>query len=86
MLALINQICLTREAKSEASVLTLLREPQLITRKHIEREEALLPEIPPGRIKIARGGGKSGRPRSSSMVPHRRPWSSEIACANPWRT
>jgi hypothetical protein len=68
MLALIKQICLTREAKPEASVLTLLREPQLITKQHLEREEALLQEIASGMVKIAKGCGKSWRPRSSSTA------------------
>jgi hypothetical protein len=39
-------------------VLTLLREPQLITKKHLEREEALLQEIASGMVKIAKGCGK----------------------------
>jgi hypothetical protein len=69
MLALINHICLTCEAKPEASVLTLLREPQLTTKKHLERAEALLQEIASGMVKIAKGCGKSWRPRSSSTAP-----------------
>jgi hypothetical protein len=72
VLALIDQICLTCEAKPEASVLTLLREPQLITKKHLEREEALLQEIASGMVKIAKGCGKSWRPRSSSTAPEHR--------------
>jgi hypothetical protein len=69
MLALINHICVTCEAKPEASVLTLLREPQLITKKHLERAEALLHEIASGMVKIAKGCGKSWRARSSSTAP-----------------